>query len=187
MERCLDCGSSPGCAGPGEWPEPDPMAMMLLISSGVACLLYGGLVVARRRPKWMPLWLAALVTWFTLCKYLICTRCERYGEACDFYYLGKLAAALFERQPDRTLDAAGIAAEGGSMAVIQFLPIAAALGDGRMLVRYLLVLAGAQAALLSICCRRCIQYSTDPWKRETCPSYKQAEWLFGRKRGPEAV
>ena len=172
-----------GCGCSAEWPEPDPRQMLLLIGSGVAVLAYGGSVVARRRPWWMPLWLAALVTWFTLCKYLICTRCENYGKACDFYYLGTFAAMLFDRQPGRTLDAAGIAAEGGSMAVLQFLPVVAAIGDRKRLVRFLLLLIGAQAALLSICCRKCIKYSTDPWKRETCPSYRQAEWLFGEKRG----
>jgi hypothetical protein len=90
-----------GCGSEGEWPEPDPGRMRFLIGSGIAYVAFGGYVVARRRPKWLPLWLAALVTWFTLCKYLICTRCERYGEACDFYYLGRWAERLFERQPDR--------------------------------------------------------------------------------------
>jgi len=175
------CGCGCACEGNSDWPEPDPNQMKLLIGSGIAYIAYGGYVVARRRPRWLPLWLAALVTWFTLCKYLICTRCERYGEACDFYYLGKWAARLFERQPGRTLDKAGIAAEGGSVAVLQLLPILASLGKWRMLLKYLVLFAAGQWALLSICCRRCIQYSTDPWKRETCPSYRQAQKLFGDK------
>ena len=84
-------------------------------------------MVARRRPKWFPVWLAAFITWFTLCKYLICTRCENYGKACDFYYLGKWAARLFPAQPGKSLDAAGIIAEGGSVAILQLLPAIAAL------------------------------------------------------------
>ncbi len=175
--------ASCACAAPdasGEWPEPDRGRMRLLIGSGIAYLAYGGYVVARRKPGWLPLWVAALVTWFTLCKYLICTRCERYGEACDFYYLGKLAARMFPPQPDRTLDTAGIIAEGGSVAVLQFLPIAAALRKPGMLLRYLALMGIGQAAQLSICCRRCVVYSTDPWKRDTCPSYKLASRLFAR-------
>jgi len=174
------CGCGCGCEGGEavEWPEPDPGQMKFLIGSGIAYVAYGGYVVARRHPRWLPLWLAALATWFTLCKYLICTRCERYGEACDFYYLGKWAARMFEPQPGRTLDKAGIAAEGGSVAVLQLLPIAASLGNVRMLLRYLVLFLVGQFALLFVCCRKCIRYSTDPWKRETCPSYKQAEWLF---------
>jgi len=168
-----------GCGCEGEWPEPDPGRMKFLIGSGIASTAFGGYVVARRRPKWLPLWLAALVTWFTLCKYLICTRCERYGEACDFYYLGKWAARLFERQPDRTLDTAGILAEGGSVAVLQYMPMLAAIRKPRLLLSYLVLFALSQWSLLSICCRKCIAYSKDPWKAKYCPSYKQAQKLFG--------
>ena len=171
-----------GCGCSDEWPEPDPGRMKFLIGSGIASTAFGGYVVARRRPKWLPLWLAALVTWFTLCKYLICTRCERYGEACDFYYLGKWAARLFERQPDRTLDTAGILAEGGSVAVLQYMPILAAIRKPRLLFPYLVLYTLGQWSLLSICCRKCIAYSKDPWKAKYCPSYKQAQRLFGGAR-----
>jgi len=152
--------------------------MAFLIGSAVTYLAYGGYVVARRRPRWLPAWLAALATWFTVCKYLICTRCERYGEACDFYYLGRWASRLFERQPDRSLDAAGIIAEGGSVAIMQFAPLLAALGRRRMLLTYVVLLAIGQWAQLSVCCSRCVVYSKDPWKRETCPSYKLAQKIF---------
>jgi len=175
-ENARPCGCS--CGDTECRPAQDKDAMRFLIGSGVAMLAYGGSVVARRRPKWLPLWLAALATWFTLCKYLICARCEYYGEACDFYYLGKFAAKMFERQPDRTLDTAGIVAEGSSVAVLQFVPAIAALGKWRMFFTFLALLGINQAAQLQICCRRCIQYSTDPWKRDTCPSYKLAQKLF---------
>lgn len=168
-----------GCGSSDEWPEPDPGRMRFLIGWGIAYVAFGGSVVARRRPRWLPLWLAALVTWFTLCKYLICTRCERYGEACDFYYLGKWAARLFERQPDRTLDIAGILAEGGSVAVLQYMPMIAAIRKPRLLLPYLVLYALGQWSLLSVCCRKCIVYSKDPWKAKYCPSYKQAQRLFG--------
>lgn len=174
FDRVCGCGE----VATGEWPEPDVRAMRFMIASGIAYLAYGGYIVARRRPGWLPVWLAALVSWFTLCKYLICTRCERYGEACDFYYLGRWAARLFPPQPDRTLDMAGIIAEGGSVAVLQFLPALAALGSRRKLLFYLVLLAVMQAAHLTVCCRKCIVYSKDHWKRNTCPNYKLAQKLF---------
>jgi len=167
------------CEGQPEWPEPNPGEMAFLIGSAVTYVAYGGYVVARRHPRWLPVWITALVTWFTVCKYLICTRCERYGEACDFFYLGRWASRLFERQPDRMLDTAGIIAEGGSVAVMQFVPLLAALRSRRMLLTYLVLLAVGQWAQLSICCSKCVVYSKDPWKRDTCPSYKIAEKLFG--------
>ncbi len=153
--------------------------MRFLIGGGIWMLACGGWVVSRTRPRWLPLWIAALVTWFTACKYLICTRCEYYGEACDFYHLGRLAARMFERQPGRALDTAGIIAEGGSVAVLEFLPIVAALADRRRLLLFLSALLLNQGTQLSVCCRRCVRKSTDPWKSETCPSYKLASRLFG--------
>lgn len=167
-----------GCLSSREWPEPDPVRMALLIAANLVYLVYGGFIIARRKPGWMPVWLAALLSWFTLCKYLICTRCERFGEACDFYYLGKWAARLFKRQEGQTLDGAGIAAEGSSVALIQFLPALACLGSPRTLLKYGILLLAGQWAQLSICCRRCVAYSRDSWKREFCPSYKMARRLF---------
>lgn len=176
------CGRE-GCgtySGSEDWPEPEPLNMAVLIFSWIAYIFYGGYLIAKKRPKWLLLWFPALLLWMTLCKYLICTRCEKYGEPCDFYYLGKWAALLFERQPDKTLDTAGIIAEGSTVATLQLLPIVAGIGSPGMLLKYMLLLAFNQAAQLSICCRKCVQYSTDPWKREVCPSYKQARAIFFR-------
>ncbi len=179
METTCGCGCGCDTEDTGVWPEADKGKMRFLIGSGIGMLGVGGYAVAKARPRWLPLWLAALVTWFTLCKYLICTRCENYGRACDFYYLGVVASMMFEPQPDRTLDTAGIVAEGGSVAVLQFLPLLATLRKPRLLLLFLAALAVNQAAQISICCRRCVKYSTDPWKRDTCPSYKLASRLYG--------
>ncbi|MHB8894577.1 MAG: hypothetical protein ACYC99_05265 [Candidatus Geothermincolia bacterium] len=178
----MSCGCGCGCDGNGdgkpERTEQDKGQMRFLIGTGVSMLAYGGYVVARRRPRWLPLWIAALVTWFTACKYLICARCEYFGEACDFYYLGKVAAKMFEAQPDKTLDTAGIVAEAASVSVLQFLPMLASLGKWKMFLTFSALLGINVAAQLQICCRRCVKYSTDPWKRDTCPTYKLAQKLF---------
>lgn len=173
------CDCSPDAEAKIERTEQDKTKMRFLIGTGVSMLAYGGYVVARRKPRWLPLWIAALVTWFTACKYLICARCEYYGEACDFYYLGKFAARLFERQPDRTLDTAGIVAEGASVSILQFLPVLASLRKPKMLLMFLALLGINQATQMQVCCRRCIQNSTDPWKRDTCPTYKLAQKIYG--------
>jgi hypothetical protein len=176
------CGRAVGCAETdSDWPEPEPSRMAFLIAAASSYVLYGGYIVARRRPRWLPLWLAAVVTWFTVCKYLICTRCERYGEACDFYYLGRWAAKLFEPQPDRTLDTAGIVAEGGSVLVIQFLPLLAAAGRWRMMLFYLLLLGLGEYAQISVCCSKCVAYSRDEWKADVCPSYRLARKFYQRR------
>ncbi len=180
---CCGCGGEnvPAKTTAGEtWPEPNRGQMRFMIGSAIAYLLYGGYLVARRKPALLVLWGAALVCWFTLCKYLICTRCEKYGQACDFFYLGKLASLMFKPQPDRSLDTAGIIAEGTSAAVLQLLPAVVAIGDRKRLVRYLLLLLTGHFIQLYVCCRRCVRHSTDPWKESTCPSYKQALKFWGR-------
>lgn len=177
------CACGCGCGAPDvNGKDADRAGTVFMIGTGVAMLGYGGWTVARRAPRWFPLWLAALVTWFTLCKYLICTRCEYFGKRCDFYWLGAYAAKLFERQPERTLDAAGIAAEGGSVAVLQVLPAVASLGNWRSLLTFLVLLGVNQAAQLRFCCLRCVEVSTDPWKRDTCPTYRLAEKLSAARR-----
>ncbi len=162
------------------WPAPNPFKMAILIASWISYKLYGAYILAKKKPKWLPLWLLALISWMTLSKYLICTRCEKHGEACDFYYLGKWAALLFERQPDKTVDTAGVVAEGGAVLTLHVLPIAASIRFPRMLFKNLLLWVFSELSLLSICCRKCVQYSTDPWKRKLCPSYKLARRMFLR-------
>ena len=55
----------------------------------------------------------------------------------------------------------------------------ASLTKPRMLIKLLLLFGIGQYAQLTVCCKRCIQYSTDPWKKEKCPSYSLATKLFG--------
>lgn len=159
------------------WPSADAREQAVLISLGLAVLAYGGGLVGRFRRRWLSLWLAALLLWSFLSKYLICTRCESYGKPCDFCYGGKYAALFFKPQPDRTLDASGIITEGVSMAVFSMLPAMAARDDRRKLALYLSLLIAFQAALYHICCSKCVLYSREPWKRDICPSYKVAKIL----------
>lgn len=159
------------------WPSADAGEQAVLISLGLAVLAYGGGLVGRFRRRWLSLWLAALLLWSFLSKYLICTRCESYGKPCDFCYGGKYAALFFKPQPDRTLDASGIITEGVSMAVFSMLPAMAARDDRRKLALYLSLLIAFQAALYHICCSKCVLYSREPWKRDICPSYKVAKIL----------
>jgi hypothetical protein len=65
------------------------------------------------------------------------------------------------------------------VAVLQYMPMIAAIRKPRLLLSYLVLFALGQWSLLSVCCRRCIVYSKDPWKAKYCPSYKQARRLFG--------
>jgi hypothetical protein len=159
------------------WEEPPAGEVLLESAAGAAMLGYGAYLVARYRRKLLPFWLAAFVAWFTLCKYLICTRCERYGQRCEFYCLGKYAARLFPAQPGKSLDAAGIIAEGASAGTLYFLPLLAATGKPSRFLSYAAVLKVALLSQFLVSCRRCVLTATTPWKA-TCPNYKLARKIF---------
>lgn len=159
------------------WPSADAGEQAVLISLGIAVLTYGGGLVGRFRRRWFLPWLAALLLWSFLSKYLICTRCENYGKPCDFCYGGKYAALFFKPQPDRTLDAYGMITEGASLLLICLLPALAARDDKRRLAIFLSFLLAFQAALCHICCSKCVLYSKEPWKKNICPNYRVAKLL----------
>jgi hypothetical protein len=159
------------------WEEPPAVEIALETAAGAAMLASGAYFVARYRRKLLPLWAAAFVSWFTLCKYLICTRCERYGQRCEFYCLGKYAARLFPAQPGKGLDAAGIVAEGASAGTLYFLPLLAVTGRRARFLAYAATLSAALLTQFFVSCRRCVQTATTPWK-STCPNYKLAHRIF---------
>jgi hypothetical protein len=162
-----------------EWCEVSPAAIAVESAAGLAAIAAGGYFVARYRSKLFPLWAAATTSWFTLCKYLICTRCEHYGKKCEFYNLGLLAARMFPAQPDRTLTRVGYAAEGLSVAGMLLLPFTAAWGDKKRLAVYAALFASQWSTQLLVSCRHCARTATTPWKAQ-CPTYQLARRIWGQ-------
>lgn len=160
-----------------EWCEVVPAAIAVESAAGLAAIAAGGYLMACYRKKLFPLWAAATISWFTLCKYLICTRCEHYGEKCEFYSLGILAARMFPAQPDRTLTQAGYTAEALSAGGMLLLPFTAAWGDRRRLSAYAALVASQWTTQLIVSCRHCARTATTPWKAR-CPTYKLARRLW---------
>ncbi len=156
-----------------EWCEVPRAAIAVESAAGIAAIGAGAYLVARYRRGLLPLWAAATASWFTLCKYLICTRCEHYGKRCEFYNLGVLAARMFPAQPDRTLTRVGYAAEGLSIGGMLLLPLTAAWGDGKRLAAYASLLAAQWSTQLLVSCRHCALTATTPWKAR-CPTYRLA-------------
>jgi len=164
-----------------EWSEVSPAAIAVESAAGLAAIAAGGYLMARYRTRLFPVWAAATFSWFTLCKYLICTRCEHYGKRCEFYNLGILAARMFPAQPDRTLTDVGYAAEGLSFGGMLLLPFTAALGSRKRFAAYAALFAVQWTTQLLITCRHCAYTATTPWKAK-CPSYKLARriWVEGK-------
>ncbi len=167
--RCDDCG---------EWPGARFGQQVLLAAAALAFLAAGRRALRRNRPGWLPLWIAGLLGWVTVPKYFICTRCENYGKPCDFFYGGRYAALLFKAQPDRPFNAAGYFAEGGTLALLGFLPALSARRDAGSLALYALGAGLFQGTLISVCCVKCVHRATDPWKRKYCPTFKITEGIL---------
>ncbi len=160
-----------------EWCEVSTAAVAMESAAGLAAVAAGGYLMFRYRRRLFPLWSAATLSWFTLCKYLICTRCEHYGKRCEFYRLGRLAARMFPAQPDRTLTLAGFAAEGLSVGGMMALPLVAAREDGKRFATYAALLAAQYGTQLLVACRHCARTATSPWKAR-CPSYQLARRIW---------
>jgi len=160
-----------------EWQEPPSWAIAVESVAGLAAVAAGGYNTARYRRKLFPAWVAATVSWFVLCKYLICTRCEHYGKRCEFYNLGKWAAWLFKAQPDRTLTRVGYTVEGLSVGGMLLLPFAAARGDRRRLLGYSLLVAAQWVTQMLVACRHCARTAATPWKAR-CPSYRLSRRIW---------
>jgi hypothetical protein len=163
-----------------EWCELPSWAIAVESAAGLAAIAAAGYNMARYRRKLFPVWAAATVSWFVLCKYLICTRCEHYGKRCEFYNLGKWAAYLFEAQPDRTLTQVGYAAEGLSVGGMLILPFTAAWGDRKRLLRYSLLFAAQWSTQMLVACRHCARTAATPWKAR-CPSYRLSRRIWVRE------
>ena len=149
----------------------DAREQVILAASAAVLILAGWEALRRNKPGWIPVWFAALAAWATVPKYLICTRCENYGKACDFLHGGEYAALLFKEQ-DKPFNAAGYLAEGVPLGIFLFLPAIAARKDLWALSFYALAGAAFQALLVKICCIDCVNYATDTWKADYCPTYK---------------
>lgn len=160
-----------------EWREVSPASIAVESAAGLAAVAAGGYLVSRRRRKLFPWWAAATASWFTLCKYLICTRCEHYGKRCEFYNLGVLAARMFPAQPGRDLSGVGYAAEGLSFGGMLLLPLAAAWGDGKRFAAYAALVAAQLGTQLLVSCRHCARTASTPWKAR-CPSYRLARLIW---------
>ena len=160
-----------------EWEEPPEKELLLEGAAAVAMLASGVYVVARYRRRLLPLWLSAFISCFTLNRYLVCTRCERYGERCEFYGMGRYTARLFQPQADKSVDNAGFISEGATLGTLYFLPLLASKEKPGSFMAFTSVLLVALITQFLISCRRCAMTATTPWKA-ICPNYRLARKLF---------
>lgn len=160
-----------------EWEEPPRIPIFIEWAAFIAALTAGGLGLARHRRKLLLPWFACVTSWFTLCKYVICTHCEHHGEFCEFYGLGKHAARMFPKKRKNELSPFGWATEAVSAGGMTLLPLLAVKENSRELALYAMLVLAQGATMLHVSCRRCALTATDPWKN-VCPGYHIARFLY---------
>lgn len=161
------------------WSPPPRLSITIERLIGINAIVQGGLLLVRNGRRLILPWLASVVSWFTLCKYVICTHCEHHGEFCEFYGLGTLAARMFPEKRKGSLSPFGYAAEGVSMGGMLLVPMLTIRKCSTMQAfSYVLSVMGAAVSTFVVSCRRCVSTSNDRWKA-LCPNYRLARLIWG--------
>jgi hypothetical protein len=123
---------------------------------------------------------AALAFFFTVPRYLICCRCEGYGQMCYSLYMGKLTSLYLPKVegkgPMESVTPVGAALEELASGGLVVAPAIGLRRNRKLLSLYLLLSNLTIALHFSHSCRHCAEYATD-WRRE-CPSAKTAARVF---------
>ncbi|MBN2168861.1 MAG: hypothetical protein JW738_06415 [Actinobacteria bacterium] len=160
------------------WNPPSKASINFERLVGVVTLAQGGATIVLHGRKLLVPWLVSVVSWFTLCKYLICTHCEHHGEYCEFYGLGKHAATLFPEKRKSSLSPFGWLTEGISMAGMLLLPFCTVGKSGvKWILIYSISVIASYASMFIVSCRHCALTATDRWK-SLCPNYRIARRIW---------
>ncbi|MBN1289640.1 MAG: hypothetical protein JXA49_08400 [Actinobacteria bacterium] len=161
-----------------QWSPPSRVSITLERLIGVVTIAQGGVLLLRHEKKLLAPWLISVTSWFTLCKYVICTHCEHHGEYCEFYGLGKPAAKMFPVKRKSSLSPFGWLTEGISMAGMLVLPLSTLKKSSpKGTLIYTVSVLASYTSMFMISCRHCAQTATDQWK-SLCPNYRIAAGIW---------
>ena len=165
------------CAQCVEFDGPDPTIMKVRLFFLVAQFLVAVLGLLKER-SWKPLGvlLGAIAFFFTVPRYLICTRCDGYGTNCYPFYLGKITSLYLPKVEGKEVNPVGAGLE---MVTLQTMALAPAIGLRKnfKLVSLYLLLSNITFGLHFLhACRHCAENATD-WRKD-CPSAKIARRIF---------
>lgn len=169
------------CAECVEHGGPNPVLMALKFVILGFQLLVAVLGLARERSwKALGVTLGAIGFFVSVPRYLICCRCEGYGEMCHTFYLGKLTSLYLPRVEGKEPTPTALRLEDLTLATLSYAP-AVGLRKNRGLLALYLVLANMTLGLqFWHACRHCAEHATD-WRRD-CPSAVLARRVFASSR-----
>lgn len=165
--RCPECTKYGG-------PNPKIMALKGVVLAAQFLLAVTGMI-GERSWKALGVFLAALAFFFTVPRYLICTRCGGYGQKCYPFYLGKITSMYLPKVEGKKVSPVGAGLELLTLSTLSLAPVSGLWRSGKLFAY--LSLANLTLALhFWHACRHCARYATD-WRRN-CTSAKLARRVF---------
>lgn len=156
------------CSGE-ERPSPLIMALRFLAFALAGLEAVRGML-SEKKFRHLSAWLGGWALFLTWPRYLICSRCEGYGEMCRSYYLGKYTSSLFPRVEGKEVGRLGIFLEVLSLSAVFWVPVLALRRNGRALSRYLALMQAVLLGQFFHACRWCGTHANQGWKA-VCPAH----------------
>ena len=166
-------------------PNPTTMGIRFLVIGAQFLVALVGLV-RERSWKALGVMLGAFMFFLTVPRYLICCRCEGYGQMCYSLYLGKITSLYLPKvegkSPLVSVNPVGAALELLTLGTLANVPAISLRKNRKLLALYLLLSNITVLMHFSHACRHCAENATD-WKKD-CPSAKLAARAFKVDRTP---
>jgi len=166
--ECAECLGHDG-------PDPKIMGIRFFVLGAQFLVAIVGLI---RERSWKALLatLGALAFFLTLPRYLICCRCEGYGQKCYPLYLGKLTSLYLPKVEGKEVSSAGAALELLTLSILGNSPAIGLRKNKKLLALYLLLTNLTVGFQFWHSCRHCAKYATD-WRKD-CHLAKLAGSVF---------
>jgi hypothetical protein len=153
-------------------PKPNPLIMAVRFAAfGLGAAMALGGMIRERKFKHLAAWLGAWGLFLTYPRYLICARCDGYGNMCYSYYLGKYTSMVFPRVEGKEVGPLGFTLEIICLGSIFWMPALALRDDRKLMLRYLAIMQFVGIAHFFHACRWCAANSTQEWKNK-CPAHR---------------
>ena len=168
MDCAVSCGDESGICKP----NPNPLIMAFRFAAfGLGGAIALGGMLRERKFKHLGAWLGIWALFLTWPRYLICARCDGYGERCYPYYLGKYTSLIFPQVEGKDVGNLGFAMEAFCLGGMYWTPVLALRKNRKLLLRYLGVMQVVLLAHFFHACRWCAANSDQKWKM-ACPNHR---------------
>lgn len=166
------------CPECSKYGGPNPRFMLFRVMVLLAQFFTAVVGLVRERSwKALAVTIGALAFFFTVPRYLICARCESYGENCYSLYLGKVTSMYLPKVDGKETSPVGAFMEFMTLSTLANAPAVGLRHNRRLLALYLLLANMTLVMQFSHACRHCSEFATG-WKKK-CPAAKLAGSVFG--------